>query len=397
MTIELLHQVGHNSNWNRDSFSKDEVGSGLIYSPVHDPEPRINGFSKKLKETSIFDPQFYLPSSQKPKFKSYDFFPNTILGEQGFNTIDYNTVAYESAKRCVAFQHLHNFKNIIIPARFYEQLNPSYTEQQSELFVNPFIKAIKEQGLLGEKEIYLSVPITSHMVNIQEYKNNILNWLTSYPEIDGIYFICQHDRQTKQIQDSKFLIEYMDVIHSTIEADLKVIVGYTNTESLLYSLCGQDITLTVGAFENTRIFSLDKFIVSDEERRGPKARIYIPKLLNWINFEDAKLIRDYSPDVWSRIYTPTKNAEGAFAATKIPTFNSPILYKHYFQAFSEQLNSLSPLNIQDRFNMLRGWIHESMEFYELIKDIPLQLDKNGNEAHLTSWINAIEIFNKNHL
>ncbi len=396
MTIELLHQVGHNSNWNRDSFATYKIGNGLIYSPVHENFKRFEEFDSDLLTTSIFDPQFYLPSSQKPKFKTYDFFPNTILGEQGFNTLDYSSVARESAQRCVSFQQKNNFKSIVIPARFYEQLNPKYTEQQSELFVNPFIKVIKEQGIVGEKEIYLTVPITSHMLNIEEYKENILNWITSYPEIDGIYFICQHERKSKQIQDANFLLKYMDVIYSTIEADLKVIVGYTNTESLLYSICGEDLSLTIGAFENTRIFSLDKFIVSDEERRGPKARIYLPKLLNWINFEDAKLIKDYSPKLWNSIYTQTDYSERAFSLTKNITFNMPELYKHYFMVFANQIKALSKRDINNRYLLLKEWLQQANDLHEQIKEIPLKLDVHGNDAHLTSWLNAIEIFkNKN--
>ncbi|ENM5768417.1 hypothetical protein V4V48_000037 [Vibrio mimicus] len=391
MAIKLIHQAGHNSNWNRDSFTKDKVGSGIIYSPVHEDSCRFNTFKESQIKSSLFDPQFYLPSSRKPKFKTYDFFPNTILSEEGFNTVDFNSVAYESAKRCVAFQKETNFESIIIPARFFEQLNPKYTEQQSELFVNPFLKAIKEQELLGKKEIYLTVPITSHMINIVEYKNNILNWITSYPEIDGVYFICQNERKTKQVTDSQFLLEYMEVINSTLEADLKVIVGYTNTESLLYTICG-DITVTVGAFENTRIFSLDKFVVSDEVKRGPKPRIYLPKLLNWVNFEQAKMIKNNRPDILDEIYTETKYSKEAFSATKELNFQNPLLYKHYFLTFSEQINTLSNLDIIDRYEQIKQWIKQAEKLHNLVKTIPLDFDKHGNEDHLAPWLDAINMY-----
>lgn len=390
MSIKIMHQVGHNFSWNRDSFSIDKVGVGLIYSPVHDDFTRVRGFEQQFKNTSLFDPQFYLPSSQKPKFKTYDFFPNTILGESGFSTIDFNSVSHESAKRCVSFQVEQGFDSIIIPTRFFEQLTPQYSEQQSEMFVIPFIKAIKDKGLIGVKDIVLTVPITSHMLNVKQYKDNILNWITSYPEIDGVYFICQHERKTKQVQDANFLIEYMDVIRSTIEADLKVIVGYTNTESLLYTLCG-NLTLTIGAFENTRIFSLDKFVISDEGMRGPKPRIYIPKLLNWVNFEQAKLIKEHSPTLWSEIHSETKYSLQAFAATKELTFQSPLLYKHYFLAFSNQINELSILSVEDRYLKIKNWIEDASRLYEKVKSIPITFENHGNEKHLDSWLDAINI------
>ncbi|EGR0412548.1 hypothetical protein FG168_14540, partial [Vibrio cholerae] len=128
MAINLLHQAGHNSNWNRESFTKDNVGDGIIYSPVHDDFNRINSFNKKLKATSIFDPQFYLPNSAKPKFKTYDFFPNTIMNEHlgsGFSTVDYSIVALESARRCVKFQLEQGFGKLIIPTRAFEQFDPN--------------------------------------------------------------------------------------------------------------------------------------------------------------------------------------------------------------------------------------------------------------------------------
>ncbi|KRS22458.1 hypothetical protein AAY72_03210 [Alishewanella sp. WH16-1] len=393
MGIKLYHQCGHNAKWNRDSFEKDKVGEGLILSPVHQDRNNIVDLPVALKNKSIFDPQFYLPNSLKPKFKTYDFFPNTIIGEQGFSTIDFSSVAIESANRCVGFQLEQRFEKVIIPARFFEQLNSRYTEQQADLFVVPFLKALRSKGVIGSKDIYLTVPLTSSMVSSKEYIENILNWITSYPEIDGIYFICQHDRKSKQIKEAGFLIEFMKVIKSTYDADLKVLVGYTNTEGMMYTVCGE-IDLTIGAFENTRIFSLDKFLVSDEEKRGPKARIYLPKLLNWIRFEEAKLIRDAVPEIWQKIYTPTNYSEEAFELTKEPTFQTPALYKHYFKAYAEQIKVLSQVGKNTRFDILDLWISEAKHNHSLLSQIPFNLDNHGNGEHLDHWSNALNLFKK---
>lgn len=392
MPLKILHQMGHNSVWNKESFRDDGVGSGLIFSPVHETCSNIEKTDLFCKTTSYFDPQFYLPSSQKKKFQSYEFFPNTILGEKGFNTIDFSSLASESAKRCVDFQLKNNFEGIIIPARFYEQMHPQFVEQQNEQFVSPFINYIRQKNIHREKKVFLSVPITAGMLNIEEYKNNILNWVTSHPEISGVYFICQHERTSKQITDAGFLVEYMDVLHTTAQADLDVVVGYTNTEALLYTLCGE-VTLTVGAFENTRVFSLDKFIVSDEERRGPKSRIYVPKLMNWINFEEAKLLVKASPALWGKLHSKTKYSLEAFDATKAITFQSPLLYKDYFINFNEQMKILSTLNITKRKDTLLSWIDEANKYYEEVVDT-IKIEKNSEGSHLIPWENAIKLFSK---
>jgi len=230
------------------------------------------------------------------------------------------------------------------------------------------------------------------MLNVEEYKVNILNWITSFPEISGVYFICQHDRPSKQVSDTSFLIDYMDTIKSTIDADLSVIVGYTNTESILYTLCG-DLSVTVGAFENTRIFSLDKFIVSDEDRRGPKPRIYMPALLNWVNFEEAKLLRKARPELWRKIYNPTSYSEDALNATTTITFQNPLLYKHYFIAFNEQIKKISEYSINQRSVYVKSLIEEALKNYSEIKKV-FTLEKNGSDEHLIPWLNAIKLFSE---
>jgi len=392
MSLKILHQMGHNSVWNKESFRNDEIGAGLIFSPVHEACGNVEKVDLFFKKTSYFDPQFYLPSSQKKKFLSYDFFPNTILGNKGFNTIDFTSLASESAMRCVNFQINNNFEGIIIPARFYEHMHPQFIDQQNENFVSPFINYIRKNNFHKNKKIILSVPITSGMINVEEYKKNILNWVTSHPEINGVYFICQHERTTKQITDHNFLVEYMDVLHTTAEADLEVIIGYTNTEALLYTLCGE-VTLTIGAFENTRVFSLDKFIVSDEEKRGPKPRIYVPKLMNWISFDEAKLLVKASPALWERLHTKTKYSLEAFEATKALSFQSPLLYKDYFINFNEQISRLSSLSIKNRKNMLLTWIDEAKQSYKEIEEYT-KLEKNSGNSHLSPWKSAIDIFSK---
>ena len=391
MSLRLFHQSGHCANWNRDSFEKDNIGDGIIFSPVHETCKNVSDYSKKLKSASLFDPQFYLPSSQKQKLQSYSFFPNSIMGEKGFSTIDFMAVSYEAAKRCIEFQLENDFLELIIPARFYEYFDDKYIDGQSQQFVHPFLEQIKKQDPLGSKKVLLTVPMTSSMVNSNEYRSKVLNWITSYPEIDGVYMFCQHDRGAKQINDLTFLTQYMDVIKASYDADLEVLVGYSNTESLLYTLAGE-ISLTIGAFENTRMFSLDKFIVTDGDRRGPKARIYLPKLLNWINFDEAKILKDRYPHIWSKIYTASDESDEAFELTKDPAFNSAILYKHYFKAFSDQIGELSSLSIQGRYKKLNEWIDEAIELHDEISKHALRLDKHGNGDHLNTWSNAIRIF-----
>ena len=50
MSAKVYHQVGHNSNWNVESFEKDGCGDGLILSPVHQAPSMIDRLDKKTDQ-----------------------------------------------------------------------------------------------------------------------------------------------------------------------------------------------------------------------------------------------------------------------------------------------------------------------------------------------------------
>lgn len=393
MANRLFHQCGHNDAWNKASFKDDKCGDGLIFSPVHTKHGDINKLDKRIRTSSLFDPQFYLPNSQKKKLKSYPFFPDTIAGDS-FSTSDYSLVALEAARLCIDFQLKNQFASVIIPARFLDQMHSDYTTRQEVYTVDPFLKVLTKLGI--KKNITLTLPLTEHMVTDKIYRTGILNWVTSFPEISGVYLIVSHESSSKQIQSKDFLTAYLDFLLQLRKADLEVTIGYCNSEGLLYSLIeGCDITF--GSFENTRMFSIDKFVITDEERRGPKPRIFSLGLLNWIQFSQAKEIRKASPDIWKQIYTPTVYAEAALNSAVEPTFNQSPLYMHHFKVYSDAFQEVRGLNLLKRYDVLRQRLKKAIELYSAIEELPIDLEKHSRGAHIQAWLDAINEHYRIHL
>lgn len=392
MPIKIYHQVGHNDKWNLDSFAEDKCGDGLIFSPVHQNKDKIESVGDEIKKSSIFDPQYYLPNSQKKKLSTYPFFPEVISGS--FSTIDFSIYAIESARQCVKFQKDQDFEKVIIPTRFIDQMASNYFEQQEEYSVVPFLKAIEEAEISAP--IYITVALTSHMIEDEGFRTKLLNWITSFPELSGVYMLASLERSTKQIQSDNFLSAYLDFMVTLRNVDLDIVVGHTNTESLIYSLI-DDVTLSFGSFENTRIFSLDKFIESDGDRRGPKARIYLPGLLNWIQFNQAHEIMEEEPSLWSKIYEPTDYADRVLESNIEPTFNQPQLYKHHFICFYNQIQKIANLNTVERYEQISEWIKAAMSNHEQVKAMPIELDSHGNGDHLQFWLNSANKFYRKYL
>lgn len=390
MSFKVYHQVGHNAVWSIQSLTEDSCGDGLILSPVHQDPTSVGRLSDEINSVSIFDPQFYLPSSQKRKLKQYEFFPETIAN--GFNTITFEVAALEAARKCVSFQLEHGFQNVVIPVRYLDEMYSDYIERQEAFSVIPFLKAIQEAKVTAP--VCLTLVMTTAMLEDEIFRTRILNWVTKYPEISQIYLIYSIARESKQIQSSSVLIGALDFASEIRATGLDLIIGYQNTEALLFSLL-DDVTLTFGTFENTRIFSIDKFLVSEEERRGPKPRIYLPGLLNWIQYEQAVQIRKGAADIWDAIYVPTDYSEYVLGRPVEPFFNQPELYKHHLLCMEGQFSELAGMAAKKRATHLKDGIKSAVSAYSELEERGFLIEKHGNGAHLSPWNVALAYAAKN--
>lgn len=382
MSLGLLHQVGHNSSWNVESFETESCGDGLILSPLHQAKTIVERLKAGTRAASIFDPQFYLPSSRKPKLQTYPFFPEQVDG--GFQTVTFRAHASTVARACIDFQVEQGYRKVVVPTRFLNQMFPDYFDMQQAFTVDAFMEHA------GDRPLCLSLAVTAPMIQHSMWRQSLLNWITSFPSVDEVYLMYEHERDYKQVQDGDFLRDCLRFFSDILGTGLALTVGYTNTEGLLFSAAG-DLNITMGSFENTRIFSVDKFVESEGERRGPKARIYLAGLMNWVQFEDAKRIRQLAPSVWERIYIPTQWAESALAQPVEPTFNQPTLYKHYFLNMQQQVNELRQVSVSDRRRYLLEKVAQAQAAYRALPP-GLELEKHGRDTHLPGWQKALQTF-----
>lgn len=220
--MKIYHQAGHNTNWNIESLKDNNTGDGIIFSPVHFPKDRFTSIDAVLKQKSIFDPQFYVPDSQKAKLQTYDFFPEKIAS--GFKTVDFEALAFESAKQCLQFQDTQGFDTLICPARYFPDLITDYIPKQKSFTVEPFLTAYN--NLKMTKKLFITLPVTTAMTQDADFRKNLLNWISSYAEISGVYYLNDFDLGTKQISDYAKLKGHVGFVKDLREASLDVIIGY---------------------------------------------------------------------------------------------------------------------------------------------------------------------------
>lgn len=388
--MKIYHQVGHNSNWNLESYNEDGAGDGLILAPRYMRRQRIETLEFPLKNQSYFDPQWFIPDTPRGKLEEYPFFPDVYC--DGFDTTNYvGSDANQCASDCLDFQRNNKFEGIIIPTRHYAGMLTNFMEIQTQQFIQPFIKAIqeaKESGELSQEEILLQLILNEGMISDKSYCDDLLDWITGMAEVTGAYLILEVESPSKQIKNNDTLYYYLNFIQKLKENELTVIIGYVNTESIALSVANPD-GITMGAYENMRRFGLRPFEEDSGSQMAPNPRIYCSQLLQWV---DSTYLGALERKGFADIFDPTDY----FSIMQEPDykwwFNKPEIYKHYFQVFYNQVQPLSSLDGETRFNNINSMIEEALNIYSRITDSGIVLEPNSDGSHLPHWQTALNEF-----
>jgi hypothetical protein len=386
MKLRVFHQLGHMYQWNLDSLITDECGDGLIIAPRYMSKETVDGMASSILQTSMFDPQFFLPGTPKGKLETYNFFPEVVA--KGFDTVDFaENHASECAHKCVEYQVGLDLAYITIPARYFPGTPPNFIDQQQNAFVNDFLKEIEAQAV--DKPVLLQLVLNELMIKDEEYISDILNWVTGI-KVGGIYLIVEKSSISKQVKDSELLLALLDIVASLKEAGLTVVLGYLNTESLLLSLANPDV-VAIGAYENLRSFDIKAFQELEKgPMRGPNPRLYMSQLMQWVEYPYVGMLKRLFPN--GEIFDHTKYQVEMFKKTFNWHFMKSELYKHHFLVITEQLKRLSKVEGKERFNLFSQMAENAIERYNELLAKGLVFDSNSDGSHLYIWLTVANLY-----
>lgn len=384
--MKVYHQTGFRDNWNRESYLKG-IGDGLIYSPVNIDADKLLGIDRSLKISSFLDPQLYLLAEAKGNLHTYPYFPGNLKPD--FSTPDLDNSNLQITKLCIDYQLDNEFEYLVIPTRYNEDNPTSYFLQSTEFFVLPFCEYVRDNKI--EKKILLSVIVKSIMLSDKEKRDEVLNWITSHQQVDGVYLIFENNFIYKQIRDFDFLLNALQFIRILKENKMEVHIGYTNTEAILYSIAMPD-SITIGSYENLRSFGIKRFQeIESSPMRSPNARLYSSKLFQWIDYQYIEAMKSLLHS-YESFFDDSELKPLMFKSEFKWHFAKPEPYKHYFYVFYNQIKAL-PKEQGLRIEKLEKDIKTAINLFENIEKFVL-LDDNSNGSHLPTWINVINAYKK---
>lgn len=375
--------------WNIQSYIKDRVGDGLIFSPLNISSERVINIENEIKKNSYLDPQLYNPDiNENKKINTYDYFPCNMKHICSNSSVDLINV--KSAIRCIDFQLENDFKYIIVPTIYFDSIVTGYFKKINK-FIMPYIKHFKATNI--HKKLFLNLLIKQEQLTDEVKMIKLLNWATGINEVDGFYIIFENKFTTKQIKNLNYLVNILRFISALKYNNFEVHIGYNNNEGILYSIAKPN-SISIGVFENLRKFNISRFFPKKmkEIRRGPNPRIYSAKLFQWIENVYIDEIISKQNNICEDIFENTKYKIEMFNPNYEWYFNKCETYMHYFIAFNNQLKNIISLSQKERIDFLELNINNAKKIFDRIEDVGIKLDENSDGSHLDIWIKAIEKF-----
>lgn len=392
--IKIYHQCGFRYNWNIDMYREKCIGTGFILSPINMEKCNLSNMEDEEIEKSFFDSQFYALGITKQQYLSYGFLDYID------NLTDFTEDREYIAKRNIDFQNSINFEYLTIPTIDFSLLSndnifesvytnlfgTSIDESGNnslnllrELIIRPFTDYIKT--IETTKKVLLTVVFDEEIAKNNDRFNELITIITSYDIIDGIYLISKCARSYKRITNIQFLLKIMELINTLKRSGMEVIVGNSDIESLLYVVAGAD-AVSIGIYENLRYYDGNRFVESDEIRRGPTPRMFSYKLLQWVDWTYLYPIGEYyeMKDIFD-------NNE-YFDMTQINAykwhFMRPEPYKHYMISFCNMINEM-PEADNERIEYLNQIFKIAQEMNTDFENNGIILDDNSGGGHLSHW------------
>ena len=391
----FLVQVGHNGKKRATRAVEDGYADGAVLSPSDYKYKQNIDISDEIKSNEgivLFDPQFYIPRTDRPDLSTYSYFEER--GGENFSTGMFASRAEreELCRDILATQDDFGVEAYISPARFLESYTGANLDRWLDL-VETFLDVAEEEG--REIPVFASLPINGFELNDEERRNRLLNRITKV-DPDGFYVSVQYDDLDTRLplKGKENVHAYLDLMSSLRTNRFEVIAAHTH--QIAHLLLGLGINaFASGHYQNLRAFDVDRWEPSDgDEIRQQVVRYYSEPLLNSIRV-DSHLQDLYTDDDFeiSKIRTESPYEEDLFEGTTSPEEAgwkfSGASWEHYIWSCGKIRSEYREMNTENRLDSPPEVVEEARNLYNDIKSDVGEIDE-VEESIYDDWSEAYD-------
>lgn len=378
--MKVTHVLGHNSNWNVDSYVNHSIGDFfLITAFTHGVDFGSNTHIKKVRDLSMIDLQFYGKNTDISKGKLNEFTFHTCNVDEEEVT---NIYFLNCAKKAIEFQIEKGFRNIIIPL-YYEN------EEIREIIgtIKELNKYVSKLDKRSSNKFFMTLPFANHIIID---KNKIEEILFECTEMDicfdGYFITCENmpEQRKKLTTDIKILKNLSRVLKTLKQQGFETIYAYANWDAIVY-LAQTDIDyITIGTYENLRNFAIKRF-TEDISGGGSKGYYFSEKLLNMVKADDITTVKNLDGLKY------LENQKNIFSDIILKdnylwNIHKPDVNKNYLLSISKLLKRISEIDdLKERKKYVLNLIEQAIENYDSLEKRDIYLNNESGNYHLNLW------------
>jgi len=251
--MSAFHQIGHDSE--KMLFEPDlQAFRGAILSPVnYEPGDTASLATRAREDLSNFDlwfdPQLYVPDSTRGQIRSWSYFPSD------FGTADLTQRAWWArpaehiVSACKAFSPDVICSPVPLPKQFSNQYYNLCVSVAHDLAAR----------VAGTSMKVAQTVIVSGVDLLAENRPMEIASIVSRTDLEWLYLLIYNETHPRREYDDSLEIEAIVRLIAAIKAaGLKILVGYTSSDMVLWKAAGADAVAS-GKFFNLRRFNRSRF------------------------------------------------------------------------------------------------------------------------------------------
>ena len=341
--MDLYLQMGHGMQDMSVTMIKRWGGGTVLISPVNVAPSKLSALSGKIQKVGgdvLFDPQLFYPKDGNSNLTKYSYWPETGI------TVDPSGTAKSIMSQLLNLNNEISSSAIIIPSMELKDMNMSYGFE----FIRQSATYCSDKS---SKEILATICFYPEIFRSKEILEMIIEKLLLMP-VSGYYIVPHPSNGEYIISDPLWMIGMLKLLVCLKHAKRKVIVGFANHQSLVYSLAKVD-AIASGNFMNTRTFTPKRFMSRKDDDEGRRSVWYYhPNSLNEykaVYLDVAKQRGFLDSFLPSEEFTNEDSAilfKGALPSST--NYNEPQSFRHYLHCLKIQCKILSKETFDDTFN-----------------------------------------------